>query len=82
MTGEEIEGLFENILSEIRFIPAKRIETLMYEAGFDDIEPFYGTLLLGGWVARKSVGIRGAARSVHNPLSRPGLGCATEALTV
>src|SRR5215203_5721197 len=82
MTGEEIEGLFENILSEIQFIPAKRIETLMYEAGFDDIEPFYGTLLLGGWVARKSVGIRGAARSVHNPRSRSGQGCATEALTV
>ncbi len=54
MTTEEVEGLFHNILSEIQFIPEERIVALMHEAGFDHIEPFYGTLLLGGWVARRS----------------------------
>jgi tRNA (cmo5U34)-methyltransferase len=54
MTAEEVEGLFQNILSEIQFIPEKRIMALMREAGFEHIEPFYGALLLGGWVARRN----------------------------
>ena len=57
MTAEEVEGLFQNILSETEFIPEERIITLMYEAGFNDIEPFYSTLLLGGWVARRCLAV-------------------------
>ncbi len=54
MTAEEVEGLFQNILSETQFISEKRIITLMHKAGFEHIEPFYGTLLLGGWIAHRS----------------------------
>jgi tRNA (cmo5U34)-methyltransferase len=53
MTTEEVEVLFENVLSETQFISEKRIVALMHEAGFEQIEPFYSTLLLGGWVARR-----------------------------
>lgn len=53
MTAEEIETLFQNILSETQFISEERTTDLIYEAGFDRVEPFCSTLLLGGWVAYK-----------------------------
>lgn len=51
---EEVEEMFRRIPTEIHFVPEERITALLHEAGFDRIEPFYGALLFGGWVARRS----------------------------
>lgn len=54
MTSDDVKEMFEHLLSNVHFVPEERIVGLMYEAGFGDIEPFYGAFLLGGWVARRA----------------------------
>lgn len=54
MEEDDVEEMFEDVSSNIQFVPEQRVVTLMHEAGFEGIERFYGALLFGGWVARKS----------------------------
>jgi tRNA (cmo5U34)-methyltransferase len=54
MSTEEVEEMFQRILTETHFVPEQRITALLHEAGFNRVEPFYGALLYGGWVARRS----------------------------
>ncbi len=58
MEEGDVEEMFRDLRATVHFIPEDRIVALMREAGFDGIERFYGALLFGGWVARRSPGDR------------------------
>ncbi len=57
MAPEEVEEMFQRILSDVHFVPEERITALLHESGFDRVESFYGALLFGGWIARRSTGV-------------------------
>lgn len=44
---------FEHVVRDIQFVSEERILELLHSAGFKTIEPFYGALLFGGWIAWK-----------------------------
>ena len=51
---KDVEEKLRDLRSVVRFVPEERIVALVREAGFDGVERFYGALLFGGWVARRS----------------------------
>lgn len=50
------EGYFQEFTSVVHFVSEERIAALMHGAGFEGVERFYGAMLFGGWVARRSSG--------------------------
>lgn len=55
MAKQDVDEMFRDRVSNlVHFVPERRIVALMQEAGFQEIERFYGALLLGGWTARRS----------------------------
>lgn len=59
--AERVKEMFRRILYDIHFVPEERIVALLHEAGFDRVQPFYGALLFGGWIARRSLDHAGEA---------------------
>lgn len=55
MEEKDVEDGLRDLRSVVRFVPEERVVALLCEAGFDSVERFYGALLFGGWVARKSI---------------------------
>jgi len=51
---EDVGERLQSTLADVHFVPERRISELLTEAGFGDIERFYGALLFGGWMARKA----------------------------
>jgi tRNA (cmo5U34)-methyltransferase len=47
------EGFSGQILKRLQFVPEKRMETLLVEAGFEKPSRFYTGFLYGGWVTIK-----------------------------
>lgn len=45
---------FEHVVRDIQFVPEDRIIELLENAGFVNVERFYGALLFGGWIAWKA----------------------------
>lgn len=54
MEEKDAAEYFRELTSVVRFVPEERIVALMREAGFREVERFYGAMLFGGWVARKA----------------------------
>lgn len=54
-TTEEVEEMFQRFPSDVHFATEERTMALLHEAGFEHVEPFYGAMLFGGWIARRSV---------------------------
>lgn len=50
----DVEERLQHTMANIHFVSEQRIHRLLIEAGFEDIQRFYGALLFGGWVARKA----------------------------
>jgi len=53
MEEKDAEEYFRELTSVVRFVPEERIRSLLEEAGFEEVTPFYSALLFGGWVARR-----------------------------
>jgi tRNA (cmo5U34)-methyltransferase len=49
----EVESGMKERMKAIHFVPAKRIEQLLAEAGFHRIQLFFQNFMLGGWIAFK-----------------------------
>lgn len=54
MTPEEMREFDDRIRDGIHFAPASRSVGLAIEAGFDEPERFYTSLLYGGWTLRRA----------------------------
>lgn len=54
MEEKDAEEMFRGLRSVVRFVPEERIIALLHEAGFEDVERFYGAMLFGAWLARKA----------------------------
>jgi tRNA (cmo5U34)-methyltransferase len=50
---EEVESGMKERMKAIHFVPSKRIEQLLAEAGFHRIQRFFQNFMLGGWIAFK-----------------------------
>jgi hypothetical protein len=53
VTWAEVQSGMKERMKAIHFVPSKRIEQLLAEAGFQRIQCFFQNLMLGGWVAFK-----------------------------
>lgn len=54
VTWEEVQSGMKERMKAIHFVPSKRIEQLLAEAGFHRIQRFFQNLMLGGWIAFRS----------------------------
>jgi tRNA (cmo5U34)-methyltransferase len=50
---EDVESGMKERMKAIHFVPSKRIEQLLAEAGFHRIQRFFQNFMLGGWIAFK-----------------------------
>ena len=46
--------MFEGLPQVVHFVTEARIEELLREAGFVDIEKVFQAFVIGGWLARKA----------------------------
>ena len=53
MPPEQVEKGFQTLIKDVAFVPEERILSLLHEAGFKTVEPFYGAYLFGAWIAWK-----------------------------
>lgn len=56
MDPDDVEEMLRQVRADLHLVGASRMEALLREAGFREVERFYGALLFGGWIARKEVG--------------------------
>ncbi|MGH2616503.1 MAG: class I SAM-dependent methyltransferase [Thermomicrobiales bacterium] len=52
----DAEAMFAGLPQVVHFVPRERIEDLLREAGFVDIEPVFSAFVIGAWFARKAPG--------------------------
>ena len=51
---EDADAMFEGLPQVIHFVTEARIEELLREAGFVDIDKVFQAFVVGGWLARKA----------------------------
>jgi tRNA (cmo5U34)-methyltransferase len=50
--AEELSGYFRRVREELHIVTEDRYRALLREAGFTEIERFFGAFSVGGWIAR------------------------------
>jgi tRNA (cmo5U34)-methyltransferase len=55
IAANNIEEMFRQLPQSVYFIPERRLEALLAEAGFTGVERFFQALLFGGWIARRTI---------------------------
>ena len=55
LSATDAEAMFAGLPQVVHFVTAARIEELLREAGFVDVEPVFQAFVIGGWLARKDV---------------------------
>ncbi len=50
---EQVKVDFEHINRDLHFVPSMRIEALLNNAGFTEVQKFYQAYLFGGYIATK-----------------------------
>lgn len=55
MPANDREEMFRQLTRMVYFVPETRIDALLAEAGFTELERFFQALLFGGWIARRTV---------------------------
>lgn len=51
ISEQDVEKGFRKVIDDISFVPEQRIIELLHQNGFGMVEPFFGSYLLGGWIA-------------------------------
>ncbi len=52
--AEEIEEDFDRSLKTVSFVPETVLLDILTDAGYRNIQPFYGALLFSGWLCFKA----------------------------
>lgn len=52
--ADNLETTFREVMRAVHFVPEARIAALLREAGVGEAHRFYGALLFGGWISRKT----------------------------